>query len=115
MRRAILLVVAVAVLAGTAFASKKSDPRDGRQEEAGRACFAYLQSNSKDPSSFEVDADSAKWELGHGLVGKNDIWVTVDGRGKNTYGAVLQHTFSCEVECKKDVPCHVTSVEDAPR
>lgn len=110
-----LVLVLLLSVPALAVASKKPDPREGRQDEAKSECFSYLKANSKDPDTFEVKQDTASWEPGHGIFGKYDIWVTVEGRAKNTYGAVLEHSFTCEVQCKKDVPCHVVTVQDDPR
>ncbi len=103
----------VLALAGSAIAERKPNQLEGRQNEAALSCFAYLKEHLKDPSSFQVD-QNIRYEFGKVLT-KNYIYITAYGRGKNTYGAVLEHTFICSVKCKAGVPCYTESADDYAR
>lgn len=53
-RKSGLAVIVMLALGQTVNASKP-DQRNGRQEEAYKACVTYLHDNSKDPDSFSTD------------------------------------------------------------
>lgn len=110
---ALALVCGALSVSAVAHASKKTDQRVGRENEAALACISYLHGISKDPDSFQPSDDYTA-ELGT-MITHNDIFIYINGRGKNTFGAVLQHTFKCDVVCKKGVPCHVDYALDNGR
>ena len=108
-RKSGLAVIVMLALGQTVNASKQ-DQRNGRQEEAYKACVMYLHDNSKSPESFSAEA-AYTFKLANFMsayrAGKNQIIIFVNGRGMKSYGAVLRHSWTCWAECSPNKPCNV--------
>jgi hypothetical protein len=97
----------------TALASSKSEHQtylEGRIDEASIACQKYLLTAAKDPDSIKLD-EKYSYSFGKVLT-KNWIYIYLGGWGKNSYGAVLRHNFTCEASCKRDQPCSVLELKE---
>ena len=95
----------------------KPDQRIGRSDEAYTQCASYLHDNAKDPDSFVAETKYTSklatfWTAFR--AGKNQIIIYMDAKGKNDYGAVLKHSYTCWAACSPGKPCSVDgAVEDS--
>lgn len=110
----LLPLIALLLIAPMADASKsKSDDyRLARLDEAFMQCHDAVMASAKDPTSITFDP-TYDYGLGRVLT-KNDVFIYVKTWGRNSYGAVLRHSVTCTVECKKDKPCKIADVQDDP-
>ena len=84
-----------------------------RTDEAKKACVSYLIANAKDPSSIKLDDEMAP-HYGARL-SRNHIGFDMTGYGRNTFGAVLRHTWYCYVSCKEGKPCEISDLSEHQR
>jgi hypothetical protein len=108
------VIAAIIALGITTSAFAKEDRMAyliSRVPDATATCKDYLKATAKDPSSIKFEEGSENYTFGNGFF-RNDIWITYRAWGRNTYGAVLIHTFTCQTKCKKDSGCTVWSFQD---
>jgi hypothetical protein len=43
---------------------------------------------------------------------KNHLYVSLSGYGRNTYGAVLRHSYRCNLTCKQEKPCQMNGITE---
>lgn len=80
-----------------------------RADEAAGLCRSHLMAGAKDPDSIQLTDKYGFRDLGH-----DQIFLTFEFMGRNTYGAVLRHQMGCIASCPKDKPCRFLNMADVP-
>lgn len=81
-------------------------------DDAAAICRQQIVEGAKDPTSVQF-SDKYSYAFGRVLT-RNWISITWVIMGRNTYGAVLQHTMTCNVSCIEGKACEPRDLMDEP-